>query len=210
MNAQAVITGDIMNFTKLNAAKRKSLIEKTEALLKRWIKEKQNAEIFRGDSYQVLFDEISEAITKSIQLICWFKKHSDEQLKIDLNTRISIGIGAVSYRGKNVLNSDGEAFHLSGRNFDTMKNDEFLTIHTNNDQKNAGIKIILNFVNKYIGNWTLAQAEVIFLLLEGKTQQEIAEQLSLSQPSVNSRLKSAGWKELEPTIKYIADLVKQE
>ncbi|ACU04491.1 MULTISPECIES: hypothetical protein [Pedobacter] len=210
MNAQAVITGDIINFTRLNAANRKKLIEDTELLLKRWIKEKQNAEIFRGDSYQVLFDDIFEALTKSIQLICWFKKHSDEKNKIYLSTRISIGIGAVSYRGKNVLNSDGEAFHLSGRNFDTMKEGEFLTIHTNNERKNAGIKIILSFINKYIANWTMAQSEVIFLLLEGKTQQEIAEYLSLSQPSVNSRLKSAGWKEFEPTMRYIAELVKQE
>lgn len=209
MKTQAVITGDIINFTQLSAEKRKQLIEDTENLLKTWIETQGNAEIFRGDSYQVLFEEIQKAITKSIQLICWFKKHSDEQSKVYLSTRISIGIGEVSYRGKNVLNSDGEAFHLSGRNFDLMQEEEFLSIHTNNEQKNRGIEIILNFVNKYIGNWTKGQSEVIFLLLEGKTQQEIAASLSLSQPSVNSRLKSAGWKEFEPVIKYISDLVQQ-
>ncbi|WP_316752921.1 hypothetical protein [Pedobacter gandavensis] len=210
MKTQAVITGDIINFTKLSAIKRKQLIKDTDKLLKAWSKAQKNAEIFRGDSYQVLFEEVEEAITKSIQLVCWFKKHSDEAAKIHLSTRISVGIGEVSYHGKNVLNSDGEAFHLSGRNFDTMKDDEFLSIHTNDELKNEGIKIILNFVNKYIHKWTKGQSEVIYLLLEGKTQQEIAIILSLSQPSVNSRLKSAGWKEFEPSIKYIADLVKQE
>lgn len=210
MKTQAVLTGDIINFTKLSPAGRKQLIEETDVLLKTWIKEKENAEIFRGDSYQVLFDEALEAITRSIQLICWFKQHSDEKDKVYLNTRISIGIGAVAYHGKNVLNSDGEAFHLSGRHFDEMKRDEFLSIHTNDNIKNKGIEIILNFVNKYIDNWTSGQAAVIFLLLEGKTQQEIAKALSVSQPSVNSRLKSAGWKEFEPIIKYIAYLVQQE
>lgn len=209
MKIQAVITGDIINFTKLSGANRKKLIEDTGKLLKTWIKAQENAEIFRGDSYQVLFEDIQAAITKSIQLICWFKKHSDEAANIYLSTRISIGIGKVAYLGKNVLNSDGEAFHLSGRNFDTMKAEEFLTIHTNDELKNEGIKIILNFVNKYIEKWTKGQSEVIFLLLEGKTQQEIALILNLSQPSVNSRLKSAGWKEFEPSIKYIADLVQQ-
>lgn len=208
MKTQAVITGDIVNFTKLSPAKRKELIKQTEILLKTWIEKKENAEIFRGDSYQVLFNDTLEAITKSLQLICWFKKHSDEKNKIFLSTRISIGVGEVSYRGKNVLNSDGEAFHLSGRNFDALKDDQFLSVHTNDIAKNKGIEIILNFVNKYIANWTIAQAEVIFLLLEGKTQQETAEALSLSQPSVNSRLKSAGWKEFEPAIKYIANLVQ--
>ncbi|WP_316788616.1 hypothetical protein [Pedobacter frigoris] len=210
MKKQAVITGDIINFTKLSAIKRQQLIENTEVLLKTWTKEKGEAEIFRGDSYQVLFDEIFEAITKSIQLICWFKKHSDENNKIYLSTRISIGVGEISYLGKNVLNSDGEAFHLSGRNFDTMKDSEYLSIHTADENKNAGIEIILGFINKYIGKWTKGQAEVIFLLLEGKTQQETAETLSLSQPSVNGRLKSAGWKEVEATIKYIANLIEQK
>ncbi|RZK61981.1 MAG: hypothetical protein EOO85_32785 [Pedobacter sp.] len=210
MKSQAVITGDIINFTKLSAARRKQLIENTEKLLKTWIREQENAEIFRGDSYQVLFEDILTAVTKSIQLICWFKKHSDEKNGIYLSTRISVGIGEVSYLGKNVLNSDGEAFHLSGRNFDIMKDDELLSIHTTDEQINSGIEILLNFVNKYMGNWTMGQAEVIFLVLEGKTQQEIAKTLSLSQPSVNSRLKSAGWKEFEPTIKYIADLVQQK
>ncbi|RZM26624.1 MAG: hypothetical protein EOO88_16335, partial [Pedobacter sp.] len=207
MKTPAVITGDIINFTKLAADRRKKLIEDTEALLKNWISKKANAEIFRGDSYQVLFEEGLSAITKSIQLICWFKMHSNEEENIYLSTRISIGIGQVSYHGKNVLNSDGEAFHLSGRNFDILKADQYLSIHTNDMQKNATIEIILNFVNRYLGNWNKGQAEVIFWQLEGKNQQEIAKLLSISQPSVNSRLKTAGWKELEPTIAHIASLV---
>lgn len=210
MKKQAVITGDIINFTKLTAIKRQQLIEATEILLKTWTKEKGEAEIFRGDSYQILFDGIFEALTKSIQLICWFKRHSDENNKIHLSTRISIGVGEVSYLGKNVLNSDGEAFHLSGRNFDRMKDNEYLSVHTADENKNTGIEIILGFINKYIGKWTKGQAEVIFLLLDGKTQQETAETLSLSQPSVNGRLKSAGWKEVETTIKYIANLIEQK
>ncbi|MES2457325.1 MAG: sigma factor-like helix-turn-helix DNA-binding protein [Bacteroidota bacterium] len=210
MKIQAVVTGDIIGFTKLAPAKRKKLIEDTSDLLKTWIKEKTNAEIFRGDSYQVLFEQAKESISRSVQLVCWFKKHSDESNDIHISTRISVGVGEVAYLGKNVLNSDGEAFHLSGRNFDTMKNEEFLSVHTGDSEKNEGIEIILNFVNKYLGNWTIAQAEVIFLLLEGKTQQEIAEQLNLTQPSVNSRLKSAGWKEFEPAITYMTKLVQRK
>lgn len=208
MNTPAVITGDIINFTKLPADRRKILIDETEALLKNWISKKSNAEIFRGDSYQVLFEDALTAITKSIQLICWFKKHSDDVLKAYLSTRISIGVGEVSYHGKNVLNSDGEAFHLSGRNFDTLREDQYLSIHTHDPQKNATLEIILNFVNKYVGNWNKGQAEVIFWQLEGKNQQEIAKMLSISQPSVNSRLKTAGWKELEPTIAHLAFLTQ--
>ena len=208
MKTRAVITGDIINFTQLPAERRQALVEDTERLLRSWIKRKADAQIFRGDSYQVLFEEPSEALKRSLQLVCWFKKHSDEANKINLNTRVSIGVGTVAYEGKTVLNSDGEAFHLSGRKFDKMKDGEFLSVNTNDPEKNATLEIILNFVNKYINEWTLAQAEVIFLILENKTQQEIAEELSLSQPSVNSRLKLAGWKELEPAITYMAYLAE--
>lgn len=207
MRTKAVITGDIINFTKLDPAARHRLIMEAEQLLKSWIKQSEDAEIFRGDSYQVLFDDVEEALKRSLVLICWFKKQSQNLGLEDLGTRISIGIGEISYRGKNVLNSDGEAFHLSGRRFDKMKPTEFLTIVTNNEQKNKGIEIILNFVNKLINQWTIGQAEVMYLILEGKTQQEIAVELSLSQPSVNSRIKLAGWKELEPTIVYISNLI---
>lgn len=210
MKTQAVITGDIINFTHLTAGKRQQLIMATEALLKTWTAEKENAEIFRGDSYQILFNDVSEALIKSIQLICWFKQHSEKKNNADLGTRISVGIGAISYQGKNVLNSDGEAFHLSGRNFDKMKDEEYLSIHTAEEEKNAGIKVILSFINKYIEKWTKAQAEVIFMHLEGKNQQETAKILSVSQPSVNSRLKSAGWKEIESAIKYITYLVQEK
>jgi hypothetical protein len=206
MKTRAVMTGDIINFTQLVPAKRKALIKDTDQLLKSWIKKKADAQIFRGDSYQVLFEDASEALKRSLQLVCWFKKHSEESNNINLNTRISIGVGEVAYEGNTVLNSDGEAFHLSGRKFDVMKADEFLSLTTNNPEKNETIAIILNFINTYINTWTLAQAAVIFLILEDKTQQEIAETLSLSQSSVNSRLKLAGWKELEPAIKHIAYL----
>jgi len=205
MKKVAVITGDIINFTQLNDEQRKTLIDDTDHLLKTWTSKKSNAEVFRGDSYQILFEDPATAISKSIQLIAWFKKHSAEQR---LSTRLSIGIGEVSYRGKNVLNSDGEAFHLSGRKFDAMESEEYISVQTNNQETNAAIKIILNFVNRYISNWNKGQAEVIFWHFEGKTQQEIAKILSISQPSVNSRLKTAGWKELEPTIDYLQSLVK--
>ena len=210
MTIYAVITGDIINFTRLSPEKRQSLIEDSEKLLKSWIKKSADAEIYRGDSFQVLFEDVKESLNRSIQLICWFKLHSDKDNKVNLGTRISIGIGAVSYRGKNVLNSDGEAFHLSGRSFDQMKSGELLAIKTNNEKDNRAIQVILNFVNKLIKEWTLAQAEVILLLVEGKTQQEIADELSLSQPSVNSRIKLSNWKDIEIALNYISELTQSK
>ena len=60
MKTYAIITGDIINFTKLAPEKRHSLINDCEKLLKSWIDNSADAEIYRGDSYQVLFDDVSE------------------------------------------------------------------------------------------------------------------------------------------------------
>ena len=208
MEKQVVITGDIINFTALTPKKRQELIEETDTLLKSWIRDKADADIFRGDSYQLLLQNSSDAMYRCIQLICWFKLHSTAHS--DVGTRISVGIGEVAYKGKTVLSSDGEAFHLSGRNFDKMKDGQLLTIHTGKPEHDELISVILAFMNKMIGDWTIAQAEVIFELLNNQTQQEIAKQLGVSQPSINSRIKNSNWKEVELGLRFIAKLVSKE
>src|SRR5258708_36181067 len=104
----AVLTGDIINFTQLDNNSRQLLIEDTKQLIKSWVKDPKDAEVFRGDSYQLIFDDTDNALNRSIGLICWFKKHPLNKNGWPLSTRISIGIGKIAYKGKSVLDSDGE------------------------------------------------------------------------------------------------------
>lgn len=203
----AVITGDITNFTKLDSKHRQTLIEETESLLRSWVVKPTDAQVFRGDSYQLIVDDIDGAIKKSIQLLCWFKMHSDEPNNIQLSSRISVGIGKIDYKGNTVLDSDGEAFHWSGRYFDKMAPDELLTIKTNDEETDQQIAIILNFINLLIRQWTVNQAEVVYMACQGYTQSKMAEQLGINQSAVNNRLKVAKWKEIEKGINYISKLV---
>jgi len=203
----AVITGDITNFTKLDSQKRQILISETEKLLKSWVETSSDAQVFRGDSYQLIIADINDAIIKSIQLICWFKKHSDTVNNVQLSSRISVGIGTIAYKGQSVLDSDGEAFHQSGRRFDKMAAGEILTIQTGNEEINSQITIILSFINLFLNQWTPNQAEVVYLACEGYTQLKMAEKLNLDQAAVNRRLKAARWKEVEKGILYISQLI---
>jgi len=208
MKKYAVLTGDIVNFTQLPDKERLKLIGETESLLKSWVNQPNEAEIFRGDSFQLIIGDITTAIKKGIQLICWFKKHSDEKNKIYLSSRISVGIGAIAYKGKSVLDSDGEAFHLSGRNFDKMTDNEILSIKTANEGINKQIAIILIFANIVIDQLTAAQAEVIYMAIDNYTQTRMAEELGIKQGAVNSRLKLANWKAIHDGINYITELIK--
>lgn len=204
----SVVTGDIANSTSLNANKRAELIDRIGTLIKSWVPKPEYAEIFRGDSFQLLFDDVAESLKRSIQIRCWLKSYPEGTDNESLDARLSIGIGEVAYFGRSVLDTDGEAFHLSGRAFDEMKaSQNYLLVSTNDPKLNDQLNIILNLANIIISQWTRNQAEVIFLLLEGKTQQEMADELKIAQSAVNNRIKLSRWKEIDKTMHYIASLM---
>jgi hypothetical protein len=212
MKTYAVVTGDIKNFTTLDNQQREKLVIETEQLLRTMVSSEQDARMFRGDSYQFIVDDISLVLKKSIQLICWFKLNSDRASRTQLGTRLSIGIGEIAYKGKSVLDSDGQAFHLSGRSFDAMDKNEIIRLTTFDEKKNSTYEIILMYINLIIKQWSVSQAETIYQLLsmEDGTQAKIAAKLNMSQPAVANSLRFARWKEVEKGINFIsAELEKQ-
>lgn len=222
MKMYAVVTGDIKSFTKLPDDRRGKLVVETELLMRKMVKHPKDAQVFRGDSYQLLTEEVTQVLKKCIRLVCWFKLNSDrislgenvtkKDSRVHLGTRLSIGIGEIAYEGKNVLDSDGEAFHLSGRNFDILNKDEIIRLTTFDEQRNEVYEMILIFINSIMKTWTPSQAETIFELLgkDDNTQDKIAKKLKMTQPAVASSLRAARWKEVEKGINYITkELEKQ-
>lgn len=221
MKIYAVITGDIKNFTKLPSDRRSRLVAETEELMKTMVKDTQDAQVFRGDSYQLIIDDISQVLKRCIQLICWFRMNSDRfdvgrravtDPRVALGTRLSIGIGAIAYTGKNVLDSDGEAFHLSGRKFDQLNKDDIIKLTTTDEKSNEVFDMLLLFINSIIRSWTRTQAETIFLLLEEEdiTQEQIAKKLNMTQPAIAFSLRAAKWKEVEKGINYISKKLENQ
>lgn len=206
-NSFLVLTGDISGFTKIPPHKREELIQSIPDLITSWV-DPEYAQIFRGDSFQILFKDALDALHRSIQLRCWFKKNKISEKTI-LDARMAIGVGQVSYYGDSVLDSDGEAFHISGRFFDAMAADEFIKIATADQLLNEQLNVICKLMDIIISGWTRSQAEVIFLVIENKTQQQMADELRVAQSAINNRLKLARWKEIERTIRYISALLER-
>lgn len=208
MNESAlVLTGDITGFTKIPSKKREKLIQSIPDLFTSWVAP-EYAQIFRGDSFQLLFKNPQEGLRRTIQLRCWFKKSTITD-DILLDARMAIGVGQISYYGDTVLDSDGEAFHISGRAFDAMEEGEFIKIVTADQLMNEQLNIICRLMDVIISGWTRSQAEAIFLVLENKTQQQMADELNVVQSAINNRLKLAKWKEIERTIRYISALLER-
>jgi len=208
MKKYAVITGDITDFTSLDNERREELIGDTDDILKKWVQRPEDAAIFRGDSFQLVFEELELAVMRSLQLICWFKKQASNSSP-NLNARLAVGIGKLAFKGKTVLDSDGEAFHLSGRNFDQMESGELLRIATESAERNEQLAVLLMFMNLVINDWTPSQAEVIYWVLEDQnaTQKNIAHRLNIFQSNIAKKLKIAHWKEIEKAAKYIAKIL---
>jgi len=205
MKNGCVITGDIVGFTMIPPARRKKLAEASTELLISWAGNPAYASFFRGDSFQVLFQDIGTALRRAVQLRCWFKKQSDTGFLLD--ARMVIGVGRIAYYGKNILDSDGEAFHFSGRAFDKLEETENLMIQTADEEINDQLKILFSLAEVIMANWTISQTEAIYLLLEGKTQQQIADELHIGQSAVNNRIKLSHWKQIERMNAYIESLI---
>lgn len=208
MKKYAVITGDITNFTSLPAPKRKVLIADFKKFLSQTNLKPENWQIFRGDSYQILNNKIPQAIEMGLMLVCWFKMHPFNEIA-NLNTRLAIGIGGITYLGSSLLESDGPAFHLSGRQFDKLQPSELVSVLTTDDNLNRPIAIILSFINVLMNKWKAKQTESVYYALQGLKQNEIAAKMEISQSGVSNHLKLANWPEVKKGLDYIAELIAQ-
>ncbi|AFK04387.1 hypothetical protein Emtol_3258 [Emticicia oligotrophica DSM 17448] len=183
-----VITGDIVKSSNLDAESRLKLRKAFDFLSS--ISEGKYDYFIRGDSFQILLNKnaLHEALIIKTYL----------HIKLSLKVKISIGLGEVTFLSEKISDSDGEAFWLSGRNLDDMKNkNEFLRISTNDNQKNKEWEVYCSMIDYLFEKQTVNQSEVIFWLLQGKNQQEIASIIKIGQPSVSTRIKSSAWHIIE-------------
>lgn len=204
MGIQAVLTGDIVNSTKLAAAKEKKLFKVLQQVLTPY-----KFEFYRGDSFQVYIKQAGEALR--IALLCRTAAISISQEETNSSDiRISIGLGQVAAPVKTLGAAKGEAFVLSGRTFDEIaKTDIRLAITTANPLANEGLQVIADYINAIFKVMTAKQASVIFELLTGQTQQTVADKLKKSKSTINQHVSSGRWAEIEKLLQQYENIINQ-
>ena len=205
MAIKAVLTGDIVNSTKLKKAVEKKLLLLLHATLSDY-----KFEFYRGDSFQVYVTNPSEALKTA--LLCRTAAISiskNEEINLS-DVRVSIGIGTVKTLVKTLGAAKDEAFVLSGRAFDELEKSETrLSISTGNNLANAGLAVISDYINAILKTMTGKQAEVIFELLKGQTQQEVAKLLKRSKSTIHQHVISGRWNEVEKLLHQYAHIINQ-
>ncbi|MEP7250943.1 MAG: hypothetical protein ABI683_01145 [Ginsengibacter sp.] len=198
---QAVITGDIVNSTKLTLPREKALIKALEQALR-----PNKYEFYRGDSFQALIKEPGNSLR--VALLCRSAAISiTENNKTDV--KVSIGLGEVEERIKTLGAAKGEAFIISGRAFDELeKTGVRLVITAANSMANISFQIIADYVNSIFNGMTPKQAKVIFELLKGGLQQDVVKRLKKSKSTISQHANSGRWGEIEKILNQYELLVK--
>lgn len=147
---------------------------------------------YRGDSFQLMVKaEKSAEVALTIQsILLW---------KAETWARISVGIGTVSkIEPGNVLQSEGEAFQLSGHQLDTMKAEgRLFRIAINSPKFQPMLDAAFHLADSLISSWKPGQASAFAMANQCKTQKEMAQKLNISEPAVSKALKSANWPAFE-------------
>lgn len=164
--------------------------------------------IYRGDSFQGIIKKPEEALQVALQIKAAVNRTHLKQTKKNktyskiADFKIAIGIGTMDLEREEIAESNGQAFQFSGRTLDEMKNENRKTrLKTEysdlNDEFNASLLLLDTITDK----WSTASAEVVYFLLRGLKEREIAAEINISQSAVNQRKKAAGWEAISALLK---------
>jgi hypothetical protein len=190
---KAILTADIINSREVSPELWLPILKK---VLNTIGEEYTTWEVYRGDSIQIITTPI-KALDCAILL-----KSTIKQLP-NLDIRIAIGIGAITYRSDKVSASNGLAFIHSGEAFDTLGKNT-LAVKTPWEDFDKVITIMLDLATLTMNDWKPAMAEIFKKQWENPEakQIDIAKALNKKQSNVSYSLKKAGYEEILNTITY--------
>jgi len=198
----AVITGDIVDSTALSPTERRKTLEVLRQVFDKIEgKAKKNVfRIYRGDSFQGVIHKPEQSLLIALKIKTALLRTSMNHKKQKLDARLAIGIGSTGVINKKVELSDGEAFRYSGQLLNPKTKDDYkrlkeyrLLFKSPWEEVNKEIEVLFSALDGLLSKWTAEQAEVIYELLNNKSQTQIARQLKKSQGSISERVQNANW-----------------
>ncbi|GAA4322992.1 hypothetical protein GCM10023115_51420 [Pontixanthobacter gangjinensis] len=216
----AVISADLL----ASSSYPKELLERVIQSLNREFNELEKLsakdtkfQIYRGDSFQGVVHAPEMAllfalrIKTAINRLHLKDRDTNKAFKREADLRMAIGIGTSDFTRDSVLESNGEAFQFSGRTLDELKNENRkLKLRTSNMAVNGEFNTSFFLFDTLSDKWSTASAEVIYYLLKGFKETEIADELGISQSAVNQRKKAAGWDAIEALLDRYQTVISQE
>ena len=187
MGLIGVVTGDIVNSTNISVSDRDRLLSVLNTLLANSVPlGERNTAIFRGDSFQIKLSQPGQAARVALSIRSGLMHNTPAEVSALWDARISVGIGEEAYVGDDVGKSDGEAFRLSGRRLDDMK-EARLSFLSSSDFVNEELAIEGAFVDDIVSHWSRNQAFVAYQFFQSEvpTQQSIARKMRVTAQRIS-------------------------
>lgn len=190
---KAVITGDLIKSRKIAAEDFDVIRYRLEQVLT-YLTDKYNAEydVYRGDSFQIIFPSMNSAIISALLIRLALKSVKTSGQQFD--ARISIGLGTVDTQRTKLRSSTGEALSLSGIGLDKLKGQN-IGVFTNSKEFQSRISLLIKFVDAKIDNLTQVQIQALYeyLVDENNNHDEIAKRLNKSRVNTTKLLNMASY-----------------
>jgi len=187
----AVLTTDIVHSTQLNATDYSAVMTALEKLLKSHeLKYECKFEIFRGDSFQVLYPNVIDAMKSTLSIRLFLQSGIDcPAVKLTQ----SLATGSIDKASTKLSSSLGEAFILSGRALDKASRGDLIV----NISSNVGVNdltISTLFLHHLLDGLTEKQAEVLYYYIDFDfpEQQSIADHMNMTRQNITAHLKRSG------------------
>lgn len=201
---EAVVSGDIVDSSKLSTKDRKKLEQFLWEEATRLNINDSEFSVQRGDSFQFI-TPARDAFEKSIRFRCALKNLFTEHAA---DARIAIGLGEITVKGKTVASSDGTAFQRSGKTLDTLKDlGVNLAVSCGIDIWDMAWQSIAGLADEHISAWSNKQAEAILGRLDNLTYEQMSEKFKVNSSAVHKRVQSAHWKSVQQALEFYVNWV---
>lgn len=205
------IAADVIDSTSLN---RDDLLHLSEVIkgcfadARRYTPIQFWGRLVKGDTIECCIQNPAMALRLSLLLKCRIKAWAGElncsEALRDLGIRFSIGVGLMRIVDPKIDVMDGEAIYIAGRNLSKIAGTSITSAFgfaTADRNLTELINISIALLDDLINSLSAKQSAVIYHLLLGLNQTEIANLLFISQSSVNSRAQKAGWRLVSDTLR---------
>lgn len=188
----AVLTGDLVNSTKMSEEVYAGVINSLKALLVE-ANEKYQAtgEVYRGDEFQIQYPDPIDALksTLLIKLALHLSTYSSKPIQCTL----SLAYGSYAFYDKKPNTSSGPVFIASGRGLEKTQRGE-LSLHFDEKYNDEETQLLSHFLNHLLNRLTKSQAELLFQYIESDfaDHKKIAEITKTTRQNISNRLSNIG------------------
>jgi len=215
MSIKAVLTGDIINSSLLKEGEYRSIIKQLEQELVhlREIGEISNYEIYRGDAFQAYLNNAGIGLNTTFKIRTAINSIAPKVERRGqqpvYNVRLGLGIGPMRTEPENMRTKE-PPFVLSGQALEEISGSGLtIAVKTEDHFTNQEFQTELYLLEYIQQKWTPTSAGIIYKKLQGATEQEIADELGVSQSAVNQHSSQAYWNGIKKLMERYKAIIKR-